>query len=579
MPIFTELSIILVLATGIAIVMRFLKQPLIVGYILAGIIVGPYFLNLLHSKDEMEFFSKIGISILLFIVGLTLNPDIAKEVGKASVVTGLGQVFFTAGVGFFVVKALGFDISASIYIALALTFSSTIIILKLLTDRGDTGKLYGKISIGFLLVQDLFATIILLIVTTIGAKGGTSTASTEFISIIVTGAIIAVSLYIISKYLLPKLVKYVGGNQEVLFIFSVAWGLGLASLFHFIGFSIEIGALVAGVMLATSPFAYEIGARMKPLRDFFILIFFILLGAQMVFSQLSLLIVPALLLSAFVLIGNPLIVFFLMNILGYRNKTSFMAGLTVAQISEFSLILVTLGYSLGHISQDVVSLVTIVGVITIAGSTYLILYADSLYVLLRNTLKKIAPRKHSHRENADQLESADIVIFGYDRVGHEFVSAIEGMSTNFFVVDYSPQSIQRLAGLSIPFRYGDAEDVEFLGELGLQNVKLVISSIPDHKTNLVLVKTYRSCNPSGVIIVIAHSVLDAEELYSSGASYVVMPHHLGAHHAALMISRHGFDPLRFKEEREAHLARLSKQQDTDKRSSGGSRRIRVHSNL
>ena len=567
MPIFIELSLILVLATVVAMIMRLLRQPLIVGYIATGILVGPYALDLLHSREEMELFSKIGISILLFIVGLTLNPDIVREVGRTSLITGIGQIAFTSIIGFFIIRLLGFDISASIYAAIALTFSSTIIILKLLTDRGDAGKLYGKISIGFLLVQDLVATIILLAVTAIGAvsaAGGVSgdtagiAAVTELIRLFAWGALVSIILYGVSKHLLPRLVAYIGGNQEVLFIFSIAWGLGLASLFHVIGFSIEIGALLAGVMLAVSPFAYEIGARMKPLRDFFILIFFILLGAQMMLDQFSVIIVPAVILSAFVLVGNPLIVFMLMNVLGYRTKTSFMAGLTVAQISEFSLILVALGYSLGHISREVVSLVTIVGIITIAGSTYLILFADPIYARLRGLLGRISIRKHHHREAKVGHDTPDIIIFGYDRVGNEFVSAVRQVSSNYLVVDYDPQSIRRLQEAGIPFRYGDAEDVEFLQEIGFQGARLAVSTIPEHKANLLLVRFYRKINPAGVIITIANQVRDASELYAAGASYVVMPHHLGAHHAALMIARHGFDSGSFEEYRNAHLAKIGK---------------------
>lgn len=566
MQIFTELSLILVLATAVSLCMRVLKQPLIVGYIATGILVGPYALNLLHSQEEMELFSKIGISILLFIVGLTLNPGIVREVGKTSAVTGIGQVFFTSVIGFFIVRMLGFDTTASLYIAIALTFSSTIIILKLLADRGDLGKLYGKISIGFLLVQDLVATIVLLGITAFGTLAsayGTADMSSllgaELVRLFVYGSCISVVLYCVSKYVLPRFVSYVSGNQEVLFIFSIAWGLGLASLFHYIGFSVEIGALIAGVMLAVSPFAYEIGARMKPLRDFFILIFFILLGAQMVLSQFSVLIVPAAILSVFVLIGNPLIVFLLLNVLGYRTKTAFFAGLTVAQISEFSLILAALGYSLGHLSQEAVSLVTMVGIITIAGSSYFILYANELYSVTRRCLEFISIRKHHRREAASGSDSPDIIIFGYDRVGHEFVSAVLEMSSKYLVVDYNPQSIQRLQKNRVPFRYGDAEDVEFLQDIGFQGARLIVSTIPEHATNLLLVQFYRKINASGIIVVLAHRLQDAEELYVAGASYVVMPHHLGAHHAARMIARHGFDPSEFEKEKNTHLARLAKQ--------------------
>ncbi|MFA7302780.1 MAG: cation:proton antiporter family protein [Candidatus Paceibacterota bacterium] len=567
MPTFLELSLILVLATAISLVMRLLRQPLIVGYIATGILVGPYVLDLLHSREEMELFSKIGIAILLFVVGLTLNVDIVREVGKTALVTGVGQVLFTSIVGFFIVRALGFDALASAYVAVALTFSSTIIILKLLTDRGDADRLYGKISIGFLLVQDLIATFILLAVTAVGAVYSVTTggadvvfaaAGAELGRLAVYGGAISLVLYLISKYVLPRFVSFVGGNQEVLFIFSIAWGLGFASLFQVIGFSLEIGALIAGVMLAVSPFAYEIGARMKPLRDFFILLFFILLGASMVLSQFSMILVPALVLSVFVLVGNPFIVFVLMNLLGYRTKTSFMAGLTVAQISEFSLILASLGYSLGQVDQSIVSLITLVGIITIAGSTYLILYADSIYTFLRPLLEFMSLRKHHHRESKGGVGSLDTVIFGYDRVGHEFVSVAAEVSAQYLVVDYNPQSIKRLEEENIPYRYGDAEDIEFLQEIGIEQARMVVSSIPGHQTSLLLVRYYRAHNQTGVIIVLAHNNADAEELYSAGASYVVMPHHLGAHHAALMIARHGFDAARFEEERRLHIARLAK---------------------
>ncbi len=562
MSIFIEFSLILVIATFVALFMRVLKQPLIVGYMATGILVGPYFLNLLSSYGEMEFFSKIGISILLFIVGLTLNPDIVREVGKVSFITGLGQIIFTSVIGFFLIQFLGFSLASSFYITIALTLSSTVIVLKMLTDRGDTNKLYGRISIGFLLVQDLFATIILLGVTTsasITNLNGTNSIlaiGMKLFPLFIYGGLVVLALYFISKYILPKLVSFVGGNQEILFIFSIAWGLGLASLFYVIGFSIEIGALIAGVMLAVSPFAYEIGAKMKPLRDFFILIFFILLGSQMVLSQFSIILIPAIILSLFVLIGNPLIVFLLMNVLKYRTKTAFMAGLTVAQISEFSLILVALGFSLGQINSEVVSLVTLVGIITIASSTYLILYADWIYSKLYNFLKFISIRKYHYLEKQIEGGNPEIIIIGYDRVGYEFASVASKVSSRYLVIDYDPESIKSLQKENIPFKYGDAEDLEFLQEVGFPNARIIVSTIPDYETNLLLVKYYRKSNSDGTIIVIASQISDANDLYDAGASYVVMPHHLGAHHAAQMITKYGFNTEGFDEEKKIHLAKL-----------------------
>jgi len=559
MPIFVEISVIVVIATVVSIIFRLFRQPLIIGYIATGILVGPYAFNLLQAHAEVELFSKIGIAILLFIVGLTLNPDVMREVGKTSLVTGIGQIVFTSIIGFFIVQALGFGLLASIYVAIALTFSSTIIILKLLSDRGDTQKLYGKISIGFLLVQDIVATLILLAITVMGkiSPGGEITLSNIVliqIGVLVgKGLILALVLYLISKYVLPLLSSFVANQQEVLFIFSLAWGLGLASLFYFIGFSIEIGALVAGITLAVSPFSYEMASRLKPLRDFFIMLFFVILGAGLVVGEVSTLIVPSLILSIFVLIGNPLIVLVLMNLLGYRTRTAFMSGLTVAQISEFSLILISLGLSFGHVNQEVVSLVTLVGIITIAISTYLILYADHIYAFLKPVLKLFTFRKSKMSVTESDRIGADTIIFGYDRVGHEFVKVAKKLSQDYLVVDFSPVSVERLKTFNIPYRYGDAEDVEFLDEIGFREAKLVISTIPDFKTNFLLVSTYRETNLDGIIIVISHYIEEAKALYEAGASYVVMPHHLGASHAASLIESYGLDTSAFELEKEKHF--------------------------
>jgi Kef-type K+ transport system membrane component KefB len=561
MSLFLELSLIIGIATAVSLVARLLRQPLIVGYIASGVIVGPYALNLLTAHDEVELFSKIGIAILLFIVGLTLNPDVMKEVGKASLITGVGQVIFTSVIGFFIIRALGFDIVPAFYIAVALTFSSTIIILKLLSDRGDTQKLYGKISIGFLLVQDIVATILLLVITVAGVaviapgSGLSSAALLEIVFLIAKGALVALVLYFVSKFLLPYLSRFVAGSQEVLFIFSLAWGLGMASFFQIIGFSIEIGALIAGVTLAASPFAFEIASRMKPLRDFFIMLFFVLLGSQLVIANISAMLVAAVVLSIFVLVGNPFIVLILMNLMGYRTRTAFMSGLTVAQISEFSLILVALGFSFGHLSQEVVSLVTLVGVVTIAGSTYLILYADKIYSFLKPLLRFLTIRK-SHMQKDDSMGGADIIIFGYDRVGQDFVEVAKKMTNNYFVVDFNPASINKLKKLDIPHHYGDAEDVDFLDEIGIGEAKLVVSTIPELHTNLLLVSHYRMKNKDGIVITISHDVSASHQLYRSGASYVVMPHHLGAHHAASLMEKHGFDGDAFEKERSNHLEKL-----------------------
>lgn len=540
MNIFAEVSVLLALTVVVTMVVRLLKQPLVVGYILSGIIAGPYVLDLLHSKDELELFSKVGIVLLLFIVGLHLNPKVVKEVGAVSLVTGLGQVGFTAVIGFFLALALGIDRLAALYVSIALTFSSTIIILKLLADKKDLQKLYAKIAIGFLLVQDIVATFILIGITVVAGAGSDSLWFT-LLSTVAKGLLAGVVLMGMSSLVIPRLTRYLAHSQELLFLFSLAWGMGLASLFATLGFSIEIGALVAGVTLSMTPFAEEMASRLKPLRDFFIVLFFLLLGSHMMLDSLGAVIIPAVILSIFVLVGNPIIVIVLMNWLGFNRKTGFMAGLTVAQISEFSLILASLGLRVGHLSQEVLSLVTLVGLITIAGSTYLILYSEKIYPVSLRLLQWLELFKKHKKAAGSVGENYQSVIFGYDRVGHHFARVLQKLGKEYLIVDYNPSSVERLQKEGHPFRYGDASDVEFLGELPLSKPELIISTIPDLATNLLITQEMLRRNSKAVVIPLTHTLAEAETLYQAGASYVLLPHYLGAEYGAEMIEKNQLD--------------------------------------
>jgi len=551
MEVFIELSIIIGITVLITGIMRLLKQPLIIGYILSGIIISPYFLNVIRSTETITIFSQIGVALLLFIVGLSLSPKVIKEVGKVSLVTGIGQIIFTSLIGFFISRLLGFSVIISLYIAIALTFSSTIIIMKLLSDKKDLEKLYGKISIGFLLVQDIFVIILLLVISSF--SGGLDATNLTW-GTVLGGILLIGSLILISIYILPTLSKFFAKSQEFLFLFSIGWGLGLAALFHFIGFSMEIGALIAGVALSMTPYHYEISSKMRPLRDFFIILFFILLGSQMVFGNISQFIIPAIVFSLFILIGNPLIVMILMGLLGYKKKIGFQAGLTVAQISEFSLIFVALGVKVGHLTKEILSLVTIVGLITIAGSTYLILYSDKIYPYLSKYLSIFERKKIKDRQ--DKSRDYDIILFGCNRIGYNFLKTFKKIGKKFLVIDYNPELISELTKKKINCRYGDIDDNEFLDELNLNKIKMAVSTIPNFETNLLLISKIRQTNKKAIIMVVSHNIEEANILYDKGATYVVMPHFLGADYSSMMISKHGLNTKKFLKEKKKHIKQL-----------------------
>jgi len=551
MEVFLEISIIIALTVLIAGVMKLLKQPLIIGYILTGIIISPFFLNVIKSVDTITIFSQIGIAFLLFIVGMNLNPKVIKEVGKVSLITGLGQIVFTSLIGFLICIIFGFSIIVSLYIAIALTFSSTIIIMKLLSDKGDIEKLYGKISIGFLLVQDFCAIILLLFISSFSNNLSVSW-STILLLLPITGGIILASIYV-----LPKLSGFFAKSQEFLFLFSIGWGLGLAALFYYLGFSMEIGALIAGISLSISPYHYEISSKMKPLRDFFIILFFILLGSQMVFGNIGSLIIPAIVFSLFILIGNPLIVIVLMGILGYRKKTSFQAGLTVAQISEFSLILIALGVKVGHLTNEILSLVTIVGLITITGSTYMISYSDKIYPHISKYLS-IFEKKKIKRKWQVQDKNFELILFGYNRIGSDILQSFKKLKKKFLVVDYNPETISSLSRQKINCKYGDADDEEFLNEMDWKHAKMVVSTIPDFDTNMLIIDRVLESNKKAIIIVVSYNTKEADLLYKKGATYVIMPHFLGGKYASRMIREYETDLGKFLEEKTRHIHYLKR---------------------
>ncbi|MBU0959539.1 MAG: cation:proton antiporter [Nanoarchaeota archaeon] len=548
---FVQISVVIAIVFAVSVIMKFLRQPLIIGYILSGIIVGPFVLNAFTHGETLKIFSEFGIAFLLFIVGLHLSPRVVKDVGKISIITGVGQIVFTVIFGFLISWAFGFSIITSLYIAIALTFSSTIIITKLLSDRGDLGSLYGKISIGFLLVQDLVAMVILIAISSLSSgESFISSVGTTLIK----GTILTALIVVISVFVLPVFQKTFAKSQELLFVFSLAWGLGIASLFHYAGLSLEVGALIAGVVLAVSPYSFEISVRMKPLRDFFIIYFFIFLGSQMILSGFGENLVPAIIFSLFILIGNPLIVMSLMGLFGYTKRIGFMAGLTVAQISEFSLILIALGVKVGHISQEILSLVTFVGIITIAGSAYMIIYADKIYPKISKYLRFF--EKGNVKKEKILKKDYDAILLGYNRIGFSILKSFKHIKKKYLVVDFNPDVVADLKKLRIPILYGDAYDSDLLSELPLKKAQLIVSTIPDLETNVILIETVRITNPKAIIIVRAHSIEDAMIFYKKGATYVLTPHFLGGEYVAKMIRTSGVEASDYEEERSKHIKML-----------------------
>lgn len=551
--IFTELSLVLVVVAGISIVMRLLKQPLILGYILAGILVGPLLLDLIHAKEAFEGFSEIGIALLLFIIGLGMNAAVIRSLGKVSLVTAAAIFTLVGGLGVAATSAFGFDIQTALVIGVALFFSSTIVILKVLSDKREISRLHGQIAIGVILVDDIVATLAMVAV---AAASNGSLGANDLLLLGVKAIGLGLLLYVVGAHVIPRFSKMLAKSQELLFVFAVAWGFGVSTLFGAAGFSHEVGALFAGVALASLPYAMEMSTRLKPLRDFFVVLFFVSLGETFVFDDFASTIIPAVILSAIVLIGKPIVTMASLGALGYTKLTSFKAGIHLSQISEFSIVLVVLAIQTELINARAGSIITLVALITIALSTYLMKYDEILYKKIHPVLSIFERKKPREKKQKRGLYSA--VLFGYHHGGHEFLQMFRDMKQRYLIVDYNPEVIEHLEAQGIRHAYGDATDHEFLEEINTGHAKFIASTIIDRRVNLLLLSFLHHHSRDFVFICHARTYEDALELYKHGASYVILPRFLGSEYITTHIKRHGMDKKAFDQFRARHIVSIGR---------------------
>jgi Kef-type K+ transport system membrane component KefB len=552
---FFATGLVIAAASVLGAVARNFKQPLILAYILVGIIAASFGIfqgEELH--DTFNFLAELGIAFLLFLIGLELKFNDVKYLGKIAVLTGLGQIIFTSVAGFLLARLIGFGGIEAFYIALALTFSSTIIIVKLLTEKRDLDSLYGKVAVGFLLVQDLVAILALIVISSFG--NGDLTAG-KFVFTFVEGAIFVAVTLLLSRYVAEHIFNAVAKNVELLFLSSIAWAMIFSSLAVALGFSIEIGAFVAGVGLATLKEEHQIASRIRPLRDLFIVIFFITLGLKLTFSNILSTLSPALILSLFVLIGNPLIMMIIMGYLGFRKRTSFMASMAVAQISEFSLVIVALGLRVGHISQEVVSLITLVGIITISTSSYLILNSTKLYKLFGKYLSIFQRKVLTEKVLEGEKEFSDhTVLIGSGRLGSEILRSLKESGKEVVVIDFDPIIVRHLIDQGVDVIFGDINDQEIQEAANLKRAKLIVSTMFDTDDTEELLGLLKEKNIRVPVVVTSAETKWALRFYQQGSDYVIIPRVLSSHQVALLLEDSNIDQLLSGKLRERHLKEI-----------------------
>jgi Kef-type K+ transport system membrane component KefB len=546
-----SMGLIIVAAAVVSLIGRRLQIPSIVSYLVAGLILGPV-LGLLTVAEEtaeagasaassLATISEIGIVLLLFLVGLELSLKEIKGVGLVAVAAGLGQVIFTAAGGFLLSWALGFTTIESLFIATALTFSSTVVVVKVLDQKGELKNLYGRIAVGIFLVQDMVVIAVLTVLAGIGsvegggesaegtnsaqgAEGvaqsisfaeGAAAVSIAFVSM--AGMLIAVLLA--SKFVLPKLFGLVERSPRAAMVWALAWCFALVETAHLLGLSVEIGSFLAGLSLAQLPRSHDLRRRVHPLMNFFIAVFFVSLGSRMDFGEAAAEWPAALVLSLFVLIGNPLIFLFIITRFGYTRRTSFYTSVTVAQISEFSFIFIAMGLSMGMIGSQINSMVAVVGLVTIISSVYLILYNRQLYELSEKLgLLRFFPNAESDgsKNDGDSDLSGHIVIVGMNTMGRSLARVLHERGERVIAIDTDPR---KLDDLPVETRLGDMSYMDTLKEAGLEQAKLAISALKIDDANRLFVHRCQSLGVPVAVHGFDRSVL--EGLEKLGPAYII----------------------------------------------------------
>jgi Kef-type K+ transport system membrane component KefB len=516
-----NLGLIVITAAGFAFLGKCIRMPSIVAYILAGITLGPVF-GLVELSHSLELISKVGIALLLFLVGLELSFEKIRDVGKVAVVAGLGQVVFTALGGLVLCLGLGFDLIPALFLSIALTFSSTVVVVKLLDQKGELGRLYGRIAVGIFLVQDLVVIAVLTLLTGLQVGGSFELGAVLVGLAKATGGmliLLAVTL-LASRYILPKPFAWAARSQDTSFIWALFWCFLVTALAGAMGLSVEVGAFLAGIALAQLPYNDDLHRRLHPLMNFFVAIFFVTLGVQMNLGAAQEYWVSAVVLSLFVIIGNPLIFLIIITRMGYSELTAFRTSVTVAQISEFSFVFAAMGLAAGLIGEGILSIVAVVGIVTIASSAYMIIYTEPLYRFCKRfgLLRIFRAKQEVEAEEASERKG-HVIVVGMNALGRAIVKQLDARGERLLAIDTDPKKLEGLGAAETMI--GNVEYESVVEEIGLRRARLVVSALQIEDTNHLL--AYR-CRSAGVPCAIhAFDISVVEDLLELDTSYMFMP--------------------------------------------------------
>ncbi|UCC92020.1 MAG: cation:proton antiporter [Candidatus Aenigmatarchaeota archaeon] len=530
LPIIFHLGIIIFVSAVLAYFAKFLKQPLIVAYVVAGVIVGPVGLGLITNTEEIALLSELGIVFLLFSVGLEIDFRRFKHVGFAAFAGGTIQVVFTFLLGFAVAMFFGMANILGVYIGLLLAFSSTMIVAKILADRDELNTLHGRIMLGILLLQDIIAVIALPLLRNVG-----SLFSLEFAgSIVLRGLGLFAIAILLNRFFFPRILDYAAEKHEILFLTAVANCFFFIGASYVLGFSIAIGGFIAGLSMANFPYNIEIAGEVHALRDFFSIVFFSSLGMQLNFWVMQSMFPMFITLLILVMVLKPIMLTVIYLFLGYGGRTSGYVGLGMGQASEFMFIIAAEMFLIGSITHEFYSFLISIVVVSIVITPYFAKGRSIFYEFFsRFRLPKIHhfihPKSIHVLENPpERVLDNHIIIFGAHSMGEKIVQYLKDRGEKFVVVERDPEIVKNLSRKGIYVRYGDAENDEVLKKIFLTKAKLLILTIPYADIASFVVRKAKRSSSTIRILARAHTEMDAERLYKAGADIVIIPEFVSA---------------------------------------------------
>lgn len=523
---FFQLSVVLLLACFFGFIVYRLKLPLVIAYLSAGVFLATLSIFNVSESEVLHILPEIGIAFVLFLIGMELDLREVKSLGAPIIISAVGQVIVTTIIGFLIANSLGFESAESIYMGLGLSFSSTVVVIKMLLEKKDLKSLYGKLSIGILLIEDLIAILVLMVV----SVGSSSLniglqQSLPLVTLALKTIGLFVLTFVLSRYVLERIFDAVAKSQELLFFTAITWCFAFTTLAVLSGFSTVIGAFLAGVALATSPYQLQIQGKIKPLRDFFLTLFFVYLGTQVKIIDLRNSWHTVVVFTVFALVVKPFIYTIILSFFGFKKHTLFQTSLNLSQISEFSLIVLVVGTQYGVVSPQALSVIATVGVLSIVFSSVLIAGSKKIYKFFGPILGFFEHKTKTHlsEANLDQEFNEHIIIVGAQRIGGPIVKYLKKTEIPFLVMDFNPNIVKELRGEGINVVYGDIGDPDILDRIHLEKAKLIISTASDVQDNEMLLEECERRKTKATILVRAEEPDHGKKLKSLGAHYVIMP--------------------------------------------------------